>query len=192
MQFRSLEDFHSITTQWITFGWKKSSNNKKYKSLKKILENSVPFVCCQTIQRRWSSFWKPPRSCPWASALLQHIDILNMWRENHKGFNWYLQFLIKRLYSSFFLRMTVSEYLVNGTPPFRKLWVREWFIKFGQKLELMCFKNSVHLGAEKYLHVWRVECWCQIFLLCRAMGKKNSLGKTWLSSPLIYRRLWMQ
>ena len=168
---------------------KKSSNNKKYKSLKKILENSVPFVRCQTIQRRWSSFWKPPRSCPWASALLQHIDILNMWRENHKGFNWYLQFLIKRLYSSFFLRVPVREYLVNGTPPFRKLRVGEWFVKFGPKLELMCFKNSVHLGAEKYLHVWNAGA--KYFCFAGQWGEKNSLGKTWLSCPLIYRRLWM-
>ena len=84
---------------------KKTSNNNKYKSLKKIIENSVHFVRCQTIQRGWSSFWKPPRSCSWASALLQHIDILNMWRENHKGFNWYFQSLIKRLCSSFFLRV---------------------------------------------------------------------------------------
>ena len=69
---------------------------------------------------------------------------------------WNLQFLIKRLYSSFFLRVPVREYPVNGTPPFRKLRFGEWFVKFGPKLELMCFKNSVHLGAEKYLHVWNV------------------------------------
>ena len=30
----------------------KSSNIEKYESLKKILENSVPFIRCQTIQRR--------------------------------------------------------------------------------------------------------------------------------------------
>jgi len=56
----------------------------------------------------------------------------------------------------FFLRVPVTEYLVNGTPPFRKLRVGEWFVKFGPKLELMCFKNSVHLGAEKYVLVWNV------------------------------------
>jgi len=83
----------------------------------------------------------------------------------------------------FILFEPVREYLVNGTPPFRKLQVGDWFVKFGQKLELMCFKNSVHLGAEKYLHVWNVLV-PKILAVQGNGGKKNSLGKTWLSCPL--------
>ena len=71
----------------------------------------------------------------------------------------------------------MREYLVNGTPPFRKLRVREWFIKFGQKLELMCFKNSVHLGAEKYLHC--VTCGTPVpnIFAVQGNGKKKLFGK---------------
>ena len=75
----------------------------------------------------------------------------------------------------FILFESAREYLFNGTPPFRKLQVGDWFVKFGQKLELMCFKNSVHLGAEKYLHVWNAGA--KYFCCAGQWGKKKLGGK---------------
>ena len=85
----------------------------------------------------------------------------------------------------------MREYPVNATPPFRKLRVGEWFVKFGPKLGLICFKNSVHLGAEKYLHVRTV---LPNILVVQGNGKKKLVGKDLVvdvavTCPFIYRRL---
>jgi len=102
-----------------------------------------------------------------------------MRREKQKGFELefalsYKKVVFSILFESACARISGEQHsTIQKTAEFG-----EWFVKFGPKLGLICFKNSVHLGAEKYMHVRNVLA--PNILAVQGNGEKNSLGKTWL------------